>query len=91
MRLASRCPFVSNLRTILLYEGRGITQMDYLCGYLGVARGSELPRMPRMRTSPKRSSPKFGALMALKRLVNKPSQPGPPPDSPLHQGLLLAS
>src|SRR5918992_2073944 len=46
MRLASRCPFVSNNRTILLNEGSGITQMDYLCGYLGVARGSELPRIP---------------------------------------------
>src|SRR5215216_381657 len=38
-RLDSRRPFVSNMRSILAYRDRRITQMGYLCGYLGVACG----------------------------------------------------
>jgi len=39
VRLDSRRPFISNVRSILLYRGRRITQMSYLCGYLAVACG----------------------------------------------------
>src|ERR687898_704752 len=39
VRRYSRRPFISNRRSIMPYRGRCITQMDYLCGYLGVACG----------------------------------------------------
>jgi hypothetical protein len=55
MRLALRRPFISNIRTIPLYRGRCITQMGYLCGYLGVACGqltSENSVMAKFSTAP---------------------------------------
>src|SRR5215212_6497232 len=39
VRLNSQRPFISNMRSIIPYRGGCITQMSYLCGYLGVACG----------------------------------------------------
>src|SRR5687768_13973761 len=39
VRRHSQRPFINNRRSILPYRGRRITQMRYLCGYLGVACG----------------------------------------------------
>ena len=51
VKLDSRRPFISNIRSILPYRGRRITQMGYLCCCLGVACG--------WRTSENSVKPKF--------------------------------
>jgi hypothetical protein len=44
VRLDSRPPFISNVRSILPYRGMRITQMGYLWCFLNVTCGSELFR-----------------------------------------------